>query len=264
MPRVVPSDVVRFIDQVFPWLRAPSPGAALAKEHSGEAAGLLALVDKIPEELLTLTGSEYGEFVCSVSAIRDKIALWQNQQNPNLQTYLGQSFRGLNPVTLIRQALARCPDEGPALSAPGLEFITDPDLRTNLRNDLGAVDRALANSEWKAATILAGSTIEALLLWDILARRGTLYTAAVSALIANKTFDKPPSSDPEDWSLHHYVEVEAQLGVLKADAAAEVRLARRFRNLIHPGRAQRLGQKYDRGTAFSSVAALVHVVRDLS
>src|SRR2546429_6882967 len=33
--------------------------------------------------------------------------------------------------------------------------------------------------------------------------------------------------------------------------------------LIHPGRAQRLAQNCDRGTALSCVAALEHVVRDL-
>ncbi|HEY6128491.1 MAG TPA: hypothetical protein VIW23_09940 [Candidatus Acidoferrum sp.] len=263
MPRVVPSDVVKFIDQVFPWLRT-GPGGNLARAHSGEAAGLLALIDKIPEELLILAGGEYGEFVCSVSAIKDKTTLWQSQQNPNIETYLGQSFRGLNPVTLIRQLLAKCPDEGPTSSTSELSFIADKDLQANLRNDLAAVDRALSNSEWKAATILAGSAIEALLLWDIQERRRATYPTAVSALVANKTFDKTPSVDPEDWSLHNYVEVEAHLGAIKTDTATEVRLAKQFRNLIHPGRAQRRKQNYDKGTAFSSVAALVHVARDLS
>jgi hypothetical protein len=48
------------------------------------------------------------------------------------------------------------------------------------------------------------------------------------------------------------------------DKREDTKLAREFRNLIHPGCAQRLGQKCDRGTALFSIAALDHVVRDLS
>ena len=64
--------------------------------------------------------------------------------------------------------------------------------------------------------------------------------------------------------MHHYVEVATHLAIIKPDTATEARLAKDFRNLIHPGRAQRLAQKCDRGTALSSVAALELVVRDLS
>ncbi|PYT91550.1 MAG: hypothetical protein DMG36_17890 [Acidobacteria bacterium] len=88
--------------------------------------------------------------------------------------------------------------------------------------------------------------------------------AAVAALVGNKTFGKQPPSDPEEWVLHHYVEVATHLAIIKPDTATEARLAKDFRNLIHPGRAQRLAQKCDRGTALSSVAALELVVRDLS
>jgi hypothetical protein len=41
-------------------------------------------------------------------------------------------------------------------------------------------------------------------------------------------------------------------------------LARDFRNLIHPGRAQRTGADCDRGTALTALAAIELVVRDLS
>lgn len=113
-------------------------------------------------------------------------------------------------------------------------------------------------------TVLAGSIIEAILLWDLQNRRAAHVAAAVNALVANHTFTPAPPGRIEDWSLHHYTEVEAHLGIITAETAIEVRLAKNFRNLIHPGRAQRLGQKCDRGTALSSAAALDHVVRDLS
>jgi hypothetical protein len=126
------------------------------------------------------------------------------------------------------------------------------------------LNRALANGEWKAATVLGGSTIEALLLWDLTNRHTAQVPVAVAALVANKAFPKNFPTNPEDWVLHHYIEVAANIGIIMQGTVKEARLAKDFRNLIHPGRAQRLGQKCDRGTALASVAALEHVVRDLS
>ncbi len=51
--------------------------------------------------------------------------------------------------------------------------------------------------------------------------------------------------------------------MIKEDTAIQARLAKDYRNLIHSGRAQRLGQICDRGTDLSAVAALERVVRDL-
>jgi hypothetical protein len=65
---------------------------------------------------------------------------------------------------LIRRALAACPDESPAPETRELAFIEDTELRDGLRLDISAINRALSNSEWKAATVLAGSVVEALLL----------------------------------------------------------------------------------------------------
>jgi hypothetical protein len=99
---------------------------------------------------------------------------------------------------------------------------------------------------------------------DITNRRAANYPAAVTALVENGTFRQRPSNNPEEWVLHNYIEVAAHLGIIRTDTVTEARLAKDFRNLIHSGRAQRLGQKCDRGTALASVAALEHVVRDLS
>jgi hypothetical protein len=44
----------------------------------------------------------------------------------------------------------------------------------------------------------------------------------------------------------------------------QCRLAKDYHNLIHPGRAQRLAQVCNRGTALSAVAAVEHVVNGLT
>jgi hypothetical protein len=52
--------------------------------------------------------------------------------------------------------------------------------------------------------------------------------------------------------------------VLKPVTYAAAKLAQNFRNLIHPGRADRDNQVCDRGTAYSAIGALEHVIRDLT
>ncbi len=68
----------------------------------------------------------------------------------------------------------------------------------------------------------------------------------------------------DEWHLPDYIAAAERLKMLHADTVAEARLAQNFRNLIHPGRSQRLGHKCDRGTAFIAAAAADHIVRDFS
>lgn len=155
------------------------------------------------------------------------------------------------------------PRSSPTSTTSELGFISDLDLRKALRNDIGSVERGLSNGEWKAATVLAGSVIEALLLWRLQQCPEPERERAITALRAQGTLSRTPDSNLERQDLHEFTEVAAELGIIAADTQTEVRLAREFRNLIHPGRSQRLARKCDRGTALSSVAALEHVVRDL-
>jgi hypothetical protein len=267
MPRVVPSQVVEFIDQVFSWAatQAVDSGVNLVRANAGQLAGLLALLNKVPDELIIVSGASYSWLVTSEAALRDRLALWHAQgPPPELELVFVSGLPRLSPVRLIRDALSNCPDQSPTPATASLAFVTDNALRVNLRNDIGTVDRALANGEWKAATVLAGSAIEAILLWDLQNRRAAQIPTATATLVQNGTFGAAPPTNLEEWTFHHYTEVAAQLGIIQPMTATETRLAKGFRNLIHPGRAQRLGQKCDRGTALSSVAALDHIVRDLS
>jgi hypothetical protein len=159
----------------------------------------------------------------------------------------------------------KCPESSPAPGTSELNFITDTDLRTNLRNDIGAINRALANGEWKAATVLAGSAAEALLLWALRQRPPAAITSAIiAARTSGNMTANPDPNDLDRWNLHECIEVSAELGIIKPNTAKQTRLAKDFRNFIHPGVAQRLGEKCDRATALSAVAGMEHVVRDLT
>jgi len=115
--------------------------------------------------------------------------------------------------------------------------------------------------------VLAGSAIEALLLWALHQHEqqhpGTRQTA-VTALITNGTLNAPPHTNLERWDLHEYARIAAHLGLIEPETFTLCDLARNFRNLIHPGRAARLGQNCDRSTALAALAAVEAVARDLT
>jgi hypothetical protein len=164
----------------------------------------------------------------------------------------------------VRRLLANCRNEPPAAEGSNeLAFIDEEEWRNTLRSDLGAVEAALHNHEWKAATVLGGSLVEALLLWAVGRHSAEERKEAIACTPA--PFGKPPDpSSPESWDLIHYVEVARALTEISENTATQARLAKDFRNLIHPGRERRQRMRANRGTALSVAAAVEQVIGDLS
>lgn len=261
MPRVVPSQVVGLIDQLFPFIADGSePNRTLDHGSLPYLAAVLELIDQLPKELMPLGRDQFVAFVKSVAAIRAVIPRWQGASH-RFPLY---PFPDGSPLRLLRNALLVCPEESPAAATTELNFIPDEKLRESLRIDISAANRALANAEWKAATVLGGSVVEALLLWALKQKFDPDLQDTVTSLLASKTLGKNPGPDPESWDLHPYIEVAVVLKVIGSDTAKQARLAKDFRNLIHPGRTLRLGQVCDLGTALSALAAVAHIVRDLT
>ena len=270
MPRVVPSQVVEVIDSLFPNAKREVEGQPM-RLNWDDGTRLLAIVElasQIPEELLVLDSSHYAEYVASLAAIRWYIQRWQTTEkiSPSYSRELSaiRGLRQFSPVALVRQALALCPDEFPLSGTTELAFITDAALRESLRLDTSATNKALTSGDWKAATVLAGSVVEALILWALQQQQPGNIQTAVKNLLGSKKLSKNPDNNLGNWVLFEYIEVAAELKVISDETATQARLAKDFRNLIHPGRAQRLGQECNRATALSAVAALEHVVNDLS
>jgi hypothetical protein len=173
--------------------------------------------------------------------------------------------RGTDAITVLRRVLVKCSDEYPPPATTELLFIADNELRESIRRDLGAADRAFTNSEWKAATVLAGATIEALLLWKLQEPPRTstqVLDAAKMLAVAAKRGE--PKKDINHWGLEDYIAVAEHFGVIRGDTPAAAKLAQNFRNLIHPGRVIRRQLACDRATAHSALGALDHVIRDLT
>lgn len=259
MPIFVPSQIRDFLDERVPVAKAqPSGGTAynLSPDYAGLLGHLLFMIDHVPEHLLTLRGQAAAEFGESVHAIRMILDRWRaGDLTHSVSALVGKN--GWNPVTFIRKHLDSLADQADGTRSEALTFIGDPDLKASVGVDLYEMDAAVDRGAWKAATVLAGSVAETLLL-------NVLLTDPDSARTSGAKLDPPPPKDLTSWSLHHLTEVAANLQKIRESTAAQCRVAKDFRNLIHPGRALlRLALTCDRGTALAAVAAVEHIIRDL-
>jgi hypothetical protein len=189
---------VQTIDDLFSHAAKNAPGATLVAGHSSQLLGILNLLKDVPDELITLTSADYSELIFAKSTIEEHLAHWRARGDVGSIA----NVKGFDVVTVIRRALAKCPDEYPASATTELLFINDGALRENIRRDLGASNRALNNAEWKAATVLAGAAIEALLHWRLQepSPGPAAIQTAVTALVASGTISKP-DSNIDRWEL---------------------------------------------------------------
>jgi hypothetical protein len=253
MVRISPTQVVAFIERMCPeivkWTPAHSRMVQLNFGYEPELSALVRLVDEMPAELMPGDADRYLEFVSSIAAVRDQLVRWQSGERTGAlghRTALGD----LHPVALIRRALIGLPDDLPSAETATLPFIDEPVLKAGLRLDISWASSALRNREWKAATVIAGSVIEALLYWEL----------------EQHPKDEVPKVHKgalDTWYLPDYIDATEALGCVKKETITAARLAKNYRNLIHHGRALRLGEACDQGTAHVAIGALDHVVRDL-
>lgn len=262
MPRVVPSQVVSLINLSFPGTQN-TPDFPIYSASAGVLSAIVRLANEIPAELLTVGAEDYSNLVCALEGLTSAVNRWLQRGGDDPPARI----KAKSPVSIIREILARCPDESPSPATASLSFIPDAGLRESIRLDISAANRDMTNGEWKGATVLAGSATEALLLWSIQqaeARKVGTISAAVAVLVASTTFPQKPDNNPERWNFIELIEMAVQLTQIKDETGKQARLCKDFRNLIHPGRAARLGQVCDRGTALSALAAVELVVRDLT
>ena len=128
-------------------------------------------------------------------------------------------------------------------------------LADSIRLDISSATDALHRNDFKAATVLAGSAMETLLLWKV-------QDHGITSPITGMRKGAKPL--PESWDLEDYITAIELSGLIKADTVKQSRLAQNFRNLIHPGRTIRLAQACDRGTALGALAAVHLIVADLT
>jgi hypothetical protein len=239
-------------------VRSQGPGARpqLTQPQTPEISAIINLASKLPDEFLVISGDDYSNYHVCISALKDLLRFWESHLQVGISR---QADQGLKSLSIVRDLLAKCPDEAPSPTTAELLFIRDNDLRESIRNDISAAFRGLHDGLWKAATVLAGAAAEALLLWAITERKSASDVETARAAVIPKA-----SKDPNDWGLDGYIKVARHLALIEDATEKQADLAREFRNLIHPGRATRLGKTCDSGTALSALAAVQLIVRDLS
>ena len=250
MPIVMPTQVISIIESVFPNVSAPhfqqDPLSGVDFKQTNVLKGVVNLIPRIPAELMTIPGDQYAQLLVSSTVIEEALI------SMRIGKFNGFGRLGnINPVAAIYNILKLCHDEFPASVTADLSFINDVELRENILRDIGAIERAIQNAEWKAANVLSGAAIEALLLWKLTdqVENGAMAT---------------PASDLKEWSLAPMIDAAEKAGTIRAATAAAAQLCKDFRNLIHPGRALRLKTECNRGTAFSAAGALDLTVTDLA
>jgi hypothetical protein len=261
MIRVVPSHIVSVIEQLFPAVITQET-FQLKIDDTAALTALLALVDQVPQELFPATSEQYSALMIALATLRNAPAYWS--WYPRLPIVSTPGGYSKNPVQLLYDTLKTCPDDAPTPETTDLSFIPDLEFREGLRLDISTASQALANQEWKAATVLAGSVVEALLWWALQQETPTDLQQAITAAMAQGTLPQRPPADVDRWGLAQYITVAEQLKKITADTATQAGLAKDFRNLIHPGKAQRQAQACTRGTAMAALAAVEMVIECLT
>lgn len=250
MAKVMPSLVVAAIYNMVGVTPSESANRQWSMDHSALLAAIADLVGQVPEELFAACpAANYADLMQAVAIIKAMQAPWAAGHHR-----MAPLVHGADIVRTIVAVMSTLPDEYPPADDQTLLFIDDVELRASIRLDVAAAHRANGNSEWKASTILSGASIEALLDWKLRTLRLDKLQAAPRA----------PKKELNDYGLNEYINVAEDLGILAQKQATAARLAKDFRNLIHPGRAVRLGERCTRSTALQGVAAMEAIIEALS
>jgi hypothetical protein len=221
------------------------------------------MISRVPEELLRFQGSELQAYVFSVNEIETSMALYRERMALPARDRMGpladieltglEYFARQNPIRILRNLFASAPDSIPSPGTSELPFFSDERMREALHRELSDVAQSIADREWKAATVLGGAALEAILFWSIQGMQTEL------AALKDK-----PKEPIEAWELRKFVDVARKLGLIEENTKKLAHLARDARNLIHPGAVLKERRDCDKGTSYTVTAAIEAVVRDLS
>ncbi len=128
------------------------------------------------------------------------------------------------------------------------DFVAGEGFRSSLESDYRELNVAMEAGAWKAVHILAGSIIEAIL---------------IDYLVASN-YKNTPRNDLLKLDLDKAISACKQENVLSEKAASLATVVRLYRNLIHPGRIERLGEKVDENGAKIAQALVAIVVDEIS
>jgi len=266
MRDIHPSQVVSLIQQMFPdssrQERNPAaPKFILEPAAAPRVSAIVEIAKAIPEHLLTIEGDAHTLFITSLKVLES----WASNGGWGQNLFRIQGLSQDNPLTTVLKTLRECPDEYPSPATSTLAFIHDDDLRTSLRLDLYATEQAINNGEWKAATVLGGAVVEALLLWKLSTLQPIEVQNALEALKSESNSGKlKPVEKLDSWDLWQYIKVASHLRLISEQGQAQANLAKDFRNFIHPGKSIRTKEKCTRSTALMVLGTAIRIIDEFT
>ena len=265
MARIVPSDVVGYIDALLPDAadRQADPARARfgwGKERAGAYKGVVVLVRQVDDYLLP-SGEQRVKLLAATSEIEAKLAIWSGGGSGTIEKTPGVG--DANPLIVIRSVMSTLRDDAVPPGARRLSFVIDQDLREGLERDLASIEKHMHDEEWKAAMVIGASVAEALLLDAILRRHQSERQHAVTDL-GDRGEIQNLNPDPLKWHLPQYAQVAKELGIIRVTTKTLLIASGDSRNLIHPGKALREAQQPTKASAYAVVAGMESVIADLT
>jgi hypothetical protein len=242
MARVLPSQLVQAIEQMF----GPQTHDLHDRQINGqwrvEVHTLLALFDQVPRELIDLPFPDFLELNRCQAVLATTLARW-NVGDDALRV---RDVGGKDPIERMRRLLKQCSDELPP-AEPDLPFIKDIDKRLGIQDQIHAAWTDFNAREWIGATVFAGTALEAVLLWALKeAAEGATRKKSLDAL-----------------RLEQLINEAVAKGIITSEAGRQAHLARDARNLVHPGKVARSGTSCSKATALAALAGLYRVIEEL-
>ena len=251
--RTIPSELAASVQDHYPRVEE-NTNIGHRSDHTF-LGGVLSAIETIPDELVP---SALQTRLASLRGrLRTAIDAWGNR---GYGTYFLRGGDILELLAILRD----CPDEAVSADDIDLGFVDDPVFRRTLAVDVAAAHRALGHGEWKAATVLAGSVVEALLLY-VLRERVDLAVcrARVDELVRAGALRQRPNEDILWWSLSELLVVGHSFNLITDNTNAIADSTREYRNLIHPGREIRENQHCTKGIAHVAVGTMERTIEDL-
>jgi hypothetical protein len=267
MPTTAPSRLLALINRSFPGFDG---NQGLDANSSAGIAGVLSMAEQLPERFLAhLTPAEQDDMACAFAQLKDGYQRWLSTSERDFRTSGGhrvgrsRALGDRHPLVVYRDLIAKCPDDPPGTAVAQLAFLADPALAADLGADISTALSAIGNVEHKAACVMAGSVVEALLLWAV-KRKAADIPNAIATCVHNQEAAPRHPQDPDRWDLSELLRVARRLPVIDAETFDAADQAREYRNLIHPGRAERLQMKADHARAMLTAGAMLRVRDDLA
>ncbi len=235
-----PSQVVELIATLYPFVRTRGAAPIVGSNDAAAVRAIVQAIEALPDHLITLDANEYGQFIVCRAELEWKLDLWAsgNIQMPQVAVPNGLRPRR-HPIKALYELLSTCSDLGAPEADARLAFLDDA-FREILARDVAEMERCFDAGSWKACTVMAGSIIEALVLWAV-QRAGEEVGVREG--------------------LTRLLQRARERGIVSESTFGVVSSVRDFRNGVHPGREQRDRDiVFDRPTAMIAVGAVNKVI----